>query len=283
LLDIVGFSASAYRRGTPFVRVPTTLIGLVDAGVGVKTGINFHGHKNRLGSYFAAGRTLLDRTFLKTLDRRHISNGLAEILKIALVKDSGLFDLLEQHGPALLDSRLQGDDPPYHWEHVSPHERLRAPLPERNIATEVVERAVHGMLEELAPNLWEQVLERVVDYGHTFSPTIEMRALPELLHGEAVTIDMALTTVLAEHRGQVSSAQRSRILELIRVLELPTWHPLCTPDVLLPALRDTVRHRGGTQRLPLPIGIGAAVFVNNVSEQEIVRASATLTDLEAHR
>jgi 2-epi-5-epi-valiolone synthase len=283
LLDIVGFSAGAYRRGTPFVRVPTTLIGLVDAGVGVKTGVNFHGHKNRLGSYFAAGRTLLDRTFLKTLDRRHISNGMAEILKIALIKDSRLFDLLEQHGQVLLDNGLQGEDPQYLWEGVPPNERLRARLPEQNVTTEVLERAIHGMLEELAPNLWEQVLERVVDYGHTFSPAIEMRALPELLHGEAVTIDMALTTVLAEHRGLVSSAQRCRIFEVMRVLELPIWHPLCAPDVLLPALRDTVRHRDGAQRLPLPVGIGAAVFINNVSEQEIVRASAALTDLGAYR
>lgn len=134
LLDIVGFSASAYRRGTPFVRVPTTLIGLVDAGVGVKNGVNCHGHKNRLGSYFAAGRTLLDRTFLRTLDRRHISNGLAEILKIALVKDIQLFDLLEQHGPALLDSKLKSEDRQQtdRWEGLPPRKRLRVPLPERD-------------------------------------------------------------------------------------------------------------------------------------------------------
>lgn len=70
LMDIVGLVASLYRRGTPVVRVPTTLIGLVDAGVGVKTGVNFNGHKNRLGTYFPASLTLLDRSFLATVDRR---------------------------------------------------------------------------------------------------------------------------------------------------------------------------------------------------------------------
>lgn len=139
------------------------------------------------------------------------------------------------------------------------------------------------MLEELTPNLWEQMLERLVDYGHAFSPAMEIKALPELLHGEAVTIDMALTTVLAERRGLVSPAQRHRVLQLMRTLELPTWHRLCSPEILLPALQDTVRHRDGAQRLPLPVGIGAAVFVNNVSDQEIVQASAILADLERHR
>ncbi|MEV7522665.1 sedoheptulose 7-phosphate cyclase [Streptomyces sp. NPDC091371] len=262
LMDIVGCAAGMYRRGTPWIRIPTTLIGLVDAGVGVKTGVNNDGHKNRVGSYFSADRTLLDRTFLATLDERHIGNGLAEILKIALIKDRRLFALLEQYGARLRGERLQppadgGADP----------------------AAEVVERAIHGMLEELQPNLWEKVLERVVDYGHSFSPVIEMHALPELLHGEAVAIDMAFTTVIAEQRGLVTSDERRRILSVMTGLGLPCWHELCTPKLLVPALRDTVRHRDGQQRLPLPAGIGSAVFVNDLTEDELESAAQLLADL----
>ncbi|MEU5426471.1 sedoheptulose 7-phosphate cyclase [Streptomyces olivoreticuli] len=260
LLDIVGFVASTYRRGTPYIRVPTTLIGLVDAGVGVKTGFNFNGHKNRLGTYFAAERNLLDRTFLKTLGERHISNGLAEILKIALIKDYRLFTLLESYGADLVGTRMQG---PYDGPHPDP-------------ALEAMERAIHGMLEELQPNLREKNLERVVDYGHTFSPTVEMQALPELLHGEAVAVDMALTTVLAERRGLVDASQRERIFRVMVDLNLPTWHELCVPDVLQPALADTVRHRNGQQRLPLPMGIGSAVFVNDVTPSELAEAAEHL-------
>ncbi|MEX2983597.1 sedoheptulose 7-phosphate cyclase [Streptomyces sp. C36] len=265
LLDIVGFVASTYRRGTPYIRVPTTLIGLVDAGVGVKTGFNFNGHKNRLGTYFAAERNLLDRTFLKTLDERHVSNGLAEILKIALIKDYRLFTLLESYGTDLVATRMQG---PYDGPHPDP-------------ALEVMERAIHGMLEELQPNLREHKLERVVDYGHTFSPTIEMHALPELLHGEAVCVDMALTTVLAERRGLISREQRERVFRVMDDLRLPSWHPLCVPDVLLPALADTVRHRNGLQRLPLPVGIGSAVFVNDVTERELAEAAEHMAEAAA--
>ncbi|MET8574058.1 sedoheptulose 7-phosphate cyclase [Streptomyces sp. NPDC005012] len=277
LMDIVGFAASLYRRSTPFIRIPTTLIGLVDAGVGAKTGVNHNGHKNRLGTYFPADRTLLDRSFLATLDARHISNGLSEILKIALIKDARLFDLLEQHGADLLEAKLQspaatGPTP----AEVPVDQRLAARGLHLDPATEVVERAIQGMLEELQPNLWEKVLERVVDYGHTFSPTIEMHALPELLHGEAVAVDMALTTVMAERRGLVSGYQRDRVLRVMERLGLPTWHPLCTSELLGAALRDTVRHRDGKQRLPLPVGIGSAVFVNDVTEAELGAAADAL-------
>ncbi|GAB2324795.1 sedoheptulose 7-phosphate cyclase [Streptomyces variabilis] len=280
LMDIVGFAASLYRRSTPFIRIPTTLIGLVDAGVGAKTGVNHNGHKNRLGTYFPADRTLLDRSFLATLDARHISNGLAEILKIALIKDARLFDLLEQHGADLLRNKLQSPAAVGPTPADAPvDQRLAARGLHLDPATEAVERAIQGMLEELQPNLWEKVLERVVDYGHTFSPTIEMHALPALLHGEAVAVDMALTTVLAERRGLVSSYQRDRVLDVMARLGLPVWHPLCTPEVLGDALRDTVRHRDGKQRLPLPVGIGSALFVNDVTEGELAAAAESLAAL----
>jgi 3-dehydroquinate synthetase len=262
LMDIVGLAASLYRRGTPFLRVPTTLIGLVDAGVGAKTGVNFNGHKNRLGTFAPAELTLLDRSFLATLHRRHISNGLAEILKIALIKDFALFELLETYGPTLLDEKFQGSTP----------DGDRA-------ARAVLRAATHGMLEELQPNLWEAELERCVDYGHTFSPTVEMSALPALLHGEAVCIDMALTTVLACRRGLLTAEQRDRVFAVMRALELPSWNPLLASDVLARALEDTVRHRDGLQRLPLPVGIGAVVFVNDVTEAELAAAVATQREL----
>jgi len=262
LLDIVGLASSLYRRSTPYVRVPTSLIGLVDAGVGVKTGVNFEDHKNRLGTYFPSAVALLDRSFLATLSDRHISNGLAEVLKIGLIKDWRLFQLLEEYAELLLTERCQG----------------RTPTGDV-VARNVFSRAIGGMLEELQPNLWENKLERVVDYGHSFSPTLEMRALPALLHGEAVCVDMALTTVLAEGRGLVSSRDRERILDVMRRLRLPVWHPLCEPGLLGEALRDTVRHRDGLQRVPLPVGVGGACFVNDLTVAELTRAVETLSEL----
>ncbi|WP_412750018.1 sedoheptulose 7-phosphate cyclase [Krasilnikovia sp. M28-CT-15] len=264
LTDVVGLVSSLYRRGTPFLRVPTTLIGLVDAGVGAKTGVNFNGHKNRLGTYAPADLTLLDRRFLATVGRRHISNGLAEMLKIALIKDHQLFELLERHGRLLLEEKFQG-----------------ITLAGDEAATAALRAATHGMLEELQPNLWEAQLERCVDYGHTFSPTVEMRALPALLHGEAVCVDMAFTTVIAQRRGLLTEAERDRILAVMAALELPTWHPMLDPVVLAHALQDTIRHRDNQQRLPLPVGIGGVTFVNDLTEKEMHAAVTVQRDLAA--
>src|SRR5215207_258830 len=94
LTDIAGFVASSYRRGVPHVKVPTTLMGYIDASVGVKTGINFNNHKNRLGSFEPPKKVFLDRNFLKTLPRRHLLNGMCEMIKLAVIKDSMLFQLL---------------------------------------------------------------------------------------------------------------------------------------------------------------------------------------------
>jgi 3-dehydroquinate synthase len=200
--------------------------------------------------------TFLDRSFLRTLDLRHISNGLAEILKMALIRSEDLFALLESHGTAVRADRFQG----------STGELAGA-------GDAIISEAIHLMLEELHPNLWESVLERSVDYGHTFSPTIEMHTLPELLHGEAVMIDMAVTTALATLRGDMSEKQAERVYTVASTLGLPLWNDaLAVPSLLTDALQDTVRHRDGQQRLPLPLGIGRHHFVNDVTETELREA-----------
>ena len=104
-----------------------------------------------------------------------------------------------------------------------------------------------------------------------------MSALPALLHGEAVCVDMALTTVLARRRGLIGDADAERVHDVMRALELPVWDDLLDqPQLLTAALRDTVRHRDGQQRLPLPVGIGDVTFVNDLTEQELLDAVAEL-------
>jgi 3-dehydroquinate synthase len=256
LLDVAGFAASLYRRGLPYVRVPTTLMGLIDAGIGIKTGVNFEAHKNRIGSYFAPQHAYLDTHFLRTLDDRHVANGIAEIIKIAIIKDVRLFELLEENASNLIGDRFCG----------------------RAAYREILTRATVGMLDELAGNLWETVLERVVDYGHTFSPTLEMTALPELLHGEAVAIDMALSLVIAAQRDFISERELARALSLIEGFGLPTHHAQCEEALLMKALADTTSHRDGLQRLPLSCGLGRAVFINDLTRAEVCSAARYLAE-----
>lgn len=255
VLDVAGLAASLFRRGTPYVRVPTTLLGLIDAGIGIKTAVNVGRHKSRIGTYHPSTVALLDLDFLPTLDRRELACGMAEAIKMALVKDGDLFELIALHAESVLSD------------------------PAGCAATEpIVRRAVAAMLEELAGNLWEDQLTRLADFGHSFSPAIEMHASPPLLHGEAVSIDMAISSLVARNRGLLSSEQAARILEVLSACGLPCWHEVCTVELLDEALAETTRHRGNRQRLPLPVGIGAATFVDDL---ELVELAAAVEDLAA--
>ena len=106
-LDVAGLAANLYRRNTPLIKVPTTVMAAVDASIGIKTAVNFHGRKNKMGTYCPPLAVFIDKTFLKTLGDRHLSNGSAEILKMACIKDRELFELLEQHSADLIKTKFQ--------------------------------------------------------------------------------------------------------------------------------------------------------------------------------
>ncbi|NXU58563.1 ARO1 protein, partial [Turnix velox] len=242
-LDIVGLAASLYRRRTPYIRVPTTLLSYVDASVGAKNGVNFLQCKNKLGGYTPPVASFLDRSFIQSIPRRHISNGLGEILKMALMKHKGLFDLLKRHGKYLLDTKFQS------YSSSAGH---------GDAALQTTRIAIETMLEELAPNLWEDDLDRLVDFGHLISPELEMRVLPSLMHGEAVNIDMAFMTYVAYTRGLITAEEKEQIIQCMRGLELPVWHRGCSLSLIKRALMERLKHSGGQTRMPLPIGLGVA-------------------------
>lgn len=258
LSDVVSFVASCYRRGTPCVRVPTTLMGLIDAAIGIKTAVNFDKNKNRVGSFEAPFAAILDRSWLSTLPMRHILNGVGEIMKLALIIDAPQFELLEKEGKAAIDDRFQ------------------------SLGTEIFRRAIDGMLQELEPNLWEENLQRATDYGHTFSPMLEMADVDNLLHGEAVSIDCAFSVVLAEQRQMISAQLRDRCLGVMVKLGLPVYHASATPELFWDSVEERTQHRDGYQRVPLMNGLGTHQFVNDITHGELVKAFKVWKDSCAH-
>jgi len=248
LLDLVGFCCSIYRRGIPYVKVPTTLLSIVDASVGVKVASNHFERRNRIGAYYPPLTTLIDRKFIKTQDERNIINGIAEIFKLAVIKDQELFELLEESYDQLINEKFQ-----------------YGAIPVR-----VINLSITGMIEELAPNLWERKLDRCVDFGHSFSPMIEMKNVPNLQHGEAVVLDCLLSSCLANSCGYIDKETLNRIFETAKNLNLPTYHEdFCDFELLKKSLSDTMRHRNGNQYLPVPIGIGNYKILNNVTDEQI--------------
>lgn len=253
LTDEVGFVASSYRRGVPHIKVPTTLMGYVDASIGIKTGINFNGNKNRLGAFHAPQLVLLDKSFLKTLPRRHILNGVCEIIKLAVIKDVDLFHLLELYGKQSVDVHFQDEQ-----------------------GGVILDRAIAGMLEELQPNLFEEELARKVDFGHTFSYGLETRHEARLFHGEAVLLDVLVSTLIGRARHLLSEEDSDRIFRLVHTLGIVLDTSMLEPCLLWQSLIERTYHRNGLQRVPMPSGIGNCVFLNDIKLDEVESAAKAL-------
>ena len=247
-LDIVAFASNIFRRGVPCLRIPTTLLAQIDAGIGVKNAVNFRQSKSRLGTFAAPYAVVVDPCFLRTLSDRQIRNGLSEALKIALVADRALFELIEEHVFYLVRTKLQCME-----------------------GADLIRRAIRAMLLELSPNLYEKTLERFPDYGHTFSPIFEFE-LSDLEHGEAVALDMALSTGLAVVLDILDIEDAHRILATQHALGLPIVRSGVTTEMLLRGVQEAKKHRGGELRMPVLGGIGEALFLDEVTEAQLQEA-----------
>lgn len=147
------FACAAYRRNTNYIRIPTTVIGLIDASVSIKVAVNHGRYKNRLGAYHAPIHTFLDFTFLRTLPTGQIRNGFAELIKISSCADAETFNLLDRHCEALIDTAFGRSDD--------------ASAELRDVADRICRAGIYEMLKLETPNLHEIMLDRVIAYGHT--------------------------------------------------------------------------------------------------------------------
>jgi 3-dehydroquinate synthetase len=255
LTDMVGFVAGSYRRGIPHIKVPTTLMGYIDASVGIKTGINFNGHKNRLGSFEPPLMVLLDKSFLQTLPMRHILNGVCEIIKLAIIHDPELFLMLELHGSQSIALQFQDEN-----------------------SDPILNRAISSMIDELQTNLYEENLARALDFGHTFNYGLETQQEAHLLHGEAVLLDIAISVLIARKRKILTEDDTCRIFDLIDKLGIMPAIHLLKPELMWQCLEERACHRNGFQRVPIPDSVGSCVFVNDIRLDEIQSAVKMLSD-----
>ena len=251
VLDVAGTAAALFRRGVSYIRIPTSLVGMVDVSVGIKQGVNFAGRKNALGAFYPPLASFCHRAFLQTLPPRHLAAGLAEIIKMGLIADAELFHAVERTGALLMASNFQ-----------EPAED----------ADDIITRAQVAMMDELEPNLYEACMCRLADFGHTFSPTLETQSAHRLSHGEAVAVDMLLSTAIAVNRSICSLELFERLLGTYRAVGLPVTDALCTPGLLARAMSETRRTRAGDLNLVVPSSIGSGVFLQHVGDDELLAA-----------
>ncbi|HET6204151.1 MAG TPA: 3-dehydroquinate synthase [Planctomycetota bacterium] len=248
LTDLVGFAAATWHRGIPWVAVPTTLLGMVDAAVGGKTAIDLPAGKNLAGAFHQPRAVLCDLSFLGTLPDEGFATGLSEAVKAAVVGDPELFVLLEGSAGAGGAERLRRD-------------------PERIL--EVVRRAVAVKAGIVSRDERESGERRKLNFGHTIGHAIEKASGFAVPHGRAVAVGMVLECRVAEARGMFDPLERARVEGVLGALGLPTSLPRLDPGAVFAALPADKKARGGRLAFALPRGVGRVEVVEGLDPREV--------------
>merc|ERR1712050_490172 len=210
IADLGGFATGLYDRNTPYVMLCTSIVAGIDAGPSPRTCANDFGYKNLYGAFHPPVLTLTDRTLWSTLHEGWLRHGIAEIIKMAVVKDWSLFELLEDVGPRLIYTKF-GNTCPEDAEFCRKCDLI-------------VGKAMHSYVQSEYGNLWETHQCRPHAYGHTWSPGYEIPA--GMLHGHAVGTGMGWGAYLAKRYGFINSSQLQRIMRLISNMNLSLYHPV---------------------------------------------------------
>jgi 3-dehydroquinate synthase len=231
--DLAGFVAATYMRGVPVVQCPTSLLAMIDASVGGKTGVDTAAGKNLVGAFHPPRAVLIDVETLRTLPTAHRRAGLAEAIKHGVVADAAYFARVERLLPAL----VAGDT---------------------EATLELVARSVEIKAAVVRADFRERGLRKTLNFGHTLGHAIEQASGYALLHGEAVAIGMVLEARLAEEIGVAERGTAREIERVLRAAELPvTRPPSLDARTVLDATRTDKKARGGAVSYALPARIGA--------------------------
>jgi len=236
--DLAGFVAASWLRGVRVVQVPTTLLGMVDAAVGGKTGINTAEGKNLVGAFHPPAGVLCDVDVLATLPEADLGAGLAEVVKCGFIADPVILELVESSVAA---------DPIVARSAANPHLR------------ELIERAVRVKAEVVAADLRESSLREILNYGHTFGHAIEQVEHYTWRHGEAISVGMVYVAELARLTGHLVGPEGDELVarhrSVLESLGLPTTYAAGRWDDLLTAMRRDKKSRGSTLRFVVLDGL----------------------------
>merc|ERR1719310_2463174 len=235
-------ACALYRRSTAYVRLPTTLIGMIDAAIAIKVGGNLaEKHKNRIGAFHPHSGVIIDFNLLSTLSEAHVRNGVAELIKISTVEHGEAFELLEKHTEDLIK---------YKFGYVE-----GAPEGLKEVGMKIAKMCVQKMLELECPNLLEHDQRRAIAYGHTWSPVYELTPKPvPMHHGHAISVDMAFSATWAAQEGWISEAVRDRVHAQFRRAGLSLMHDCFTNEKLHYGTKTILERRDGDLYAAVPDG-----------------------------
>ena len=251
--DMTGFVAAMYMRGIRYVGVPTTLLAQVDSSLGGKTGVNLAAGKNLVGAFHHPLAVYSDTATLGTLPTAELRAGLQESVKAGIIRDRALFDFLESESAAV----LAGD---------------------REALTRVVAASVRVKADVVSADERETGVRMILNLGHTLGHAIEAATeYKQLLHGEAVAWGMIAAVGIAVRRGLASAEDGARMERVIRMYgPLRSFNADASELVALTA-KDK-KNRSGARSFVLPVGIGDAVVVRDVSEAELLESAMLIVE-----
>jgi 3-dehydroquinate synthase len=260
--DVGGFVAATWLRGVPVVHVPTTLLAMVDAAVGGKTGINTSAGKNLVGSFHEPAGVLIDTATLETLPREELVAGFGEIVKCGFIADPEILRLVEADPAAALD-------------------------PTGPVLRELVVRAVQVKIDVVVADLKEtggsdgHPGREVLNYGHTMAHAIERAEGYTMRHGEAVAIGCVFVAELARLAGHLDDETATRHASAFGSVGLPTSYAGASFDELLAAMRVDKKSRGNTLRFVVLDGLAKPVVLSGPSEEHLRAAYDVVTGAHA--
>jgi 3-dehydroquinate synthase len=252
--DMVGFAAATWLRGVAVVQVPTTLLAMVDAAIGGKTGVNHPGGKNLIGAFHQPKAVLIDPEVLGTLPEREFRAGMAEVIKYGVIGDRALFEALETQAQ---------QDPTSGLASLA---AVGSPL-----LQEILERSAAAKAQVVAADEREGGLRAVLNYGHTLGHVVEtLTGYTTFLHGEAVGLGMVMAGTIARRMNLWDADAERRQRALLTAAGLPLLVPPLDPEAVLHTLQSDKKVRQGLVRFVLPTAIGQVVIRDDVDEGTIL-------------
>ncbi|WP_436500169.1 3-dehydroquinate synthase [Actinokineospora sp. HUAS TT18] len=228
--DLAGFVAATWMRGVKLVNVPTTLLGMVDAAVGGKTGINTEAGKNLVGVFHEPSAVLVDLATLTTLPRNELVAGMAEVIKGGFIADPVILDLIEADPEAALD-------------------------PEGDILPELIRRKLQVKADVVASDLRESSLREILNYGHTLAHAIERRERYRWRHGAAVSVGMVFVAELARLAGKLDDATADRHRSILTSVGLPVGYDADALPQLIEGMLGDKKTKSGVLRFVVLDGL----------------------------
>ncbi len=243
--DMTGFAASCYRRGIPFIQIPTTVLAQVDSSVGGKTAINHPHGKNMIGAFYQPRLVWIDPTVLNTLDIREVRAGIAEAIKYGLIRDAELFNWMQDKIPAALQL-------------------------DASVLSHLIHTSCRHKAEVVVADETEQGMRALLNLGHTFGHAIEsMTHYKSYLHGEAVAIGTLMAARLSEQLDYAPKGTEQIIYDCYHAAGLPTTIPDFSADAWLDAMGHDKKNIGNRIRYILLRNIGDAFLAEDVAPDAI--------------